>query len=322
MIGIRAISPFLPGQKNPVTCLPEVTDLTASGSSLFFSTGIKSVLDAVGYSGYDLAHEASKKIMDEEGISAVDIDLIIFVKSRLPDSFSTSEATRLQHDLGAKKALAYTISDLGCTDMSMALKQSMDFLAANGDAENVLICYGCKPVTSKRYRHPVTINGDGGIAVLVGRTDNNRLLDIEMKINGSYWNLFKTEYLNKSFDDYCEIVMDERKYGFELAMESRNVFHELNQKILQRNNLDKTKIRHYLLQNISSRAFQFYESAYDIKISPVCPVNLAQYGHLGPADVMLNYHTGVANSFFKKGDYVLIMNNSPVAAWSSLLVQV
>lgn len=49
--------------------------------------------------------------------------------------------------------------------------------------------------------------------------------------------------------------------------------------------------------------------------------NIRSYGHLGPADVLLNLRTGLDTGEFGPGETVLVMNNSPAAAWSSALVR-
>jgi 3-oxoacyl-[acyl-carrier-protein] synthase-3 len=37
---------------------------------------------------------------------------------------------------------------------------------------------------------------------------------------------------------------------------------------------------------------------------------------------MLNYQAGLETGLFQKGEYVLVMNNSPVASWSNILIEV
>jgi 3-oxoacyl-[acyl-carrier-protein] synthase-3 len=37
---------------------------------------------------------------------------------------------------------------------------------------------------------------------------------------------------------------------------------------------------------------------------------------------MLNYQAGIDKGLFQRGDKVLIMNNSPVAAWSAVVIEV
>ncbi|WP_143305904.1 ketoacyl-ACP synthase III family protein [Chitinophaga vietnamensis] len=322
MTGIQHISTFTPGTPVAIAQLPEKATFNDTELSYFNTCGINTVYDSGDISSYELALGASEKLLQESGTDPAAIDLIIYLQSRMPEQFISSEATRLQRDIKATNAVSFAVSNLGCADSSMALKLARDFLTANRRASNVLICYGNKLFSRYRFRNPVTILGDGGIAALISKSSDHKITDIMIQTNGHYWDLFKLEYRNKSADQYKEECSDVRKYGFELAIESKNRFKEINDTLLERNAIAREQVSHFLLQNISTRAYEYYQSAFDIKISPVCAVNLSQYGHLGAGDIFLNYQTGIQSGLFQKGEKVLIMNNSPVAAWSSVLIEV
>lgn len=322
MIGIKDIATFFPVSTLSAADLPGGTALSADERAYFSTVGIEQVRVAEQDNGYALGKNAAMQLLEKNNIEGDDIQLIINIQSRLPEYFMSSSSAKLQSELHATNALVLAISDLGCTDMSMALKLAKDFLTANDAAEHVLICYGNKPYSPSRYRFPVTIYGDGGIAVLVGRTERNRIIDVDIRTEGKYWDLFKVEYLGKTFEQYQEVCTNHRRYSFELAIESKMRFAGLNNDILEKNELERADISHYILQNISLRAYEFYETAFGVKLSPVCKHNLQQYGHLGPADVMLNYKAGIESGLFRAGEKVLIMNNSPVASWSTILIEV
>jgi 3-oxoacyl-[acyl-carrier-protein] synthase III len=322
MIGIKAIKPYITGEKISTRSLPEAGTLQGPELDYYNSCGIESIVDSGALSSFDLAKGATEQLLEETGTDPDKIDVIIYIKSRTPEYLISSEATRLKHAVKAGKAITFALTDLGCADISMALKMAKDFLVANRRYANVLIAYGNKQFMNTRFRYPVNILGDGGVAVLIGRTESNKIVDIQLDANGHYWDLFKLDYRDKTFENYREVCSDVRKYGFELAIESKNRFEELNRIVLTNAGLQKEQVNHFLLQNISARAYEYYESAFDIRISPVCRMNLTQYGHLGSVDIMLNYHTGITSGVFEKGSKVLIMNNSPVAAWSSMLVEV
>jgi 3-oxoacyl-[acyl-carrier-protein] synthase III len=322
MIGIKSIASAFPEVLLPAGEIPGRELLKEQELEYFNGVGIDTVPVTTDLNGYPLAKAAAEKLLNQSNITGEELDLIILIQCRLPEYFMSSSSTRLQQDLQAKKALVLSISDLGCADMSMALKLAKDFLVANRQAENVLICYGNTPYSNSRYRFPVTIYGDAGIAVLVGRTEENKIVDVDIRTDGKYWDLFKVEYRDRKFEDYREECTSLRKYGFELAIESKMRFSAINSDILQRNGLGREEVRHYILQNISNRAYEFYETAFNVTLSPVCRYNLRRYGHLGPADIMLNYQAGMDKGLFQRGDKVLIMNNSPVAAWSAVIIEV
>ena len=322
MIGKKKISPFFRGTCQPVDKLPEVADLADEQLAYYKSIGVETIFIDETLTAYELAKEAASALLLESDLSPAAIDLIIVIRSRLPETFISSETTRLQHDLGAVHAQCFSIGDLGCTDMSVAIKTGHDFLVANKKAEHVLIVHGCKPFSPTRFRYPVTITGDGGLAVLLGRTERNAIIDFRLETNGKYWDLFLMDYQQKTFEQYKEVCTDPRKYAFELALESRNRFQEINSGMLNANGIGKEEVQHFILQNVSNRAFEYDETAFGVSVSPVCAYNLSRYGHLGPNDIMVNLNTGIEEGIYHEGDLVLIMNNSPVAAWSSLLLRI
>ncbi|MFT7032009.1 MAG: 3-oxoacyl-[acyl-carrier-protein] synthase-3 [Cyclobacteriaceae bacterium] len=321
MVGIKAISTFFSDSYLDVGEIQGRDVLSKEEREYFDGLGIDKICLAEGYSSYDIAKEACTQLLLENQIDSKSIDLIIYIQERLPEYFISSSAARLQFDLNAVNAVSFSIGDLGCTDMTMAIKLAKDQLVLNPAMKNVLICYGHKQYAASRFRYPVTINGDGGIAILVGRTNDNCIVDLEIKMNGKFWDLFQVDYFDKSFEDYVESCTNHRSYGFELPIITKMNLVDINVAVLKRNNLTFEDVDHFFLQNLSKRAYNYTESSLDIKLSDSCEENLRQYGHLGPLDVILNYKTAIESGKIKKGEKALIMNNSPVAAWSSILIQ-
>lgn len=146
-----------------------------------------------------MAKNAALKVIADYQVKPTDINLVVHVQTRLPQYLMSSSSGRLQFEVGAKNANAMSISDLGCTDMSMAVKIAADHLKANADARYILICYGNRQYAPSRFRFPITINGDGGVALLIGRTARNQILDVNIKTSGSYWDLLRLTIWAKHF---------------------------------------------------------------------------------------------------------------------------
>src|SRR5438132_4443004 len=160
MAAIQCIKTSTPGAPVSIHQLHEKAILGNDELAYFTTCGITTIYDSDSITSYELAKGACEKLLQETGTEAASIDCIIYIQSRMPEHFISSEATRLQHDIKANNALSFAISNLGCTDSSMALKLAKDFLTANRKAGHVLICYGNKPVSRYRFRYPVTIVGD------------------------------------------------------------------------------------------------------------------------------------------------------------------
>lgn len=319
-IGIKAIRHVITGQQQDVQTLPERQQLEGPEAEYYDQCGVKSIYNA-NESSFELAAKAAQKLLDETGETPENIDLIIYIQSRVPQQFISSEATHLQEYLGAKNAWAITLSGLGCADSSSALKLAHDQLKANRRMKQVLIAYGNCQFSSGRFRYPVTIMGDAGVAALIDKTDKNILRDIQIQSNGKYWDLFGMDHLDQTAEAYTETCRDLRTYGFELAIESKNRFSDLMANTLLRQGWDKSHVHHFFMQNIASRAFQYYQDALDLNIHPICQMHLEKYGHLGAADILINLQGAIESGSVQQGQNLVIMNNSPVAAWSTIVIE-
>jgi 3-oxoacyl-[acyl-carrier-protein] synthase-3 len=191
---------------------------------------------------------------------------------------------------------------------------------------DVLVVHGSKPAAAGRYRHPVTVNGDGGQALLLARDSGRRapvrLLDMAQETNGEHWDLFHVEYRDRPTAEWREVCRDQSTYSFRLAMESRSRLSGLIDGLLERNGRKRGDVRGYVSQNLSAAGFTFTEEAQGIEILPACRENLRRYGHLGPNDVFLNLETAIERGELVEGDLAVLINVSPVAAWSVLLAEV
>lgn len=317
-IAVRSAAWFLPETRLPidrVRALDETERVTRDG------LGIETVpaddqLDAV-----TLAERAARQALDKAGVDAADLGALVMVESRAQETFLSSEATRLQELLGAERATTFSVGGLGCVSITPALLTARGLLAADPDLDNVLVVHGSKPAAAVRYRHPVTVNGDGGQALLLSRTGDVRILDIAQHTNGRYWDLFHVDYRDQPTSQWRERCTDPNTYSFRLAMETRNQLTALLTDLLRKNGLGREDIAGYVSQNLSIGSLRFLADSLDIDLLPVCHENLRQYGHLGPNDVFLNLYTALERKDLSAGDLAVMINVSPVAAWSLLLVE-
>ncbi len=319
MIGIKSMEFILPEKLYLVKDLDEVQNLSPQGEQIYSSLELDTVSIIEDADSIDLAAEASEKALTTAGIEAFDLQMIIFLQSRSPAYLMSSEATRVQERLGAKQALAFTITDNGCANINTALQIACNQLKLNDGIENILICAGSKPFGTERYREATTVIGDAGMGVVVGRTDRLQIVDIKTRTDGKFWDLYKIDYKHMLGHEYKEICTSPR-YKFELSIASRNNFSQMNQEIIEENHL--VGIDAYIMQNLSISAFKFNEDALKLKFAQICYDNCKKYGHLGSIDILLNLQTGLQKGEIKNGDYVLLMNNSPVACWSSMVIKV
>ncbi|MCI3928683.1 ketoacyl-ACP synthase III family protein [Streptomyces sp. AN091965] len=319
---VRAAACYHPDRVLAVAELPGLTELGEGERETCARLGIDEVRADDTLSAFDLAVRAARQTLSEARLDATELGAIVLIDARVPDTLMSSAATRLQALLGAERALTFSVGGLGCVSLTPALLTARGLLAADGDLDHVLVVHGSKPPTPLRYRHPVTVSGDGGAAAVISRRGPVRVLDVVQETNGAHWDLFRVDYRDRPAARWREECRDIPQYSFRLAVESRIRLRALHQRLLDRNNLVPGDISRYLSHNLSEGTFRFTEEALGIKISTTCFDNLRQYGHLGPNDVLLNLRTELDRGGLAEGQRAVLLSASPVAAWSLLLVEI
>lgn len=317
-VAIRSASWYMPEHTLPIT---DVRTLDETERATRDALGIDTVRADDRLDSVTLAERAALRALEQAGLDARELGALVMVESRVQETLLSSEVTRLQHRLGADNAIVFSIGGLGCVSVTPALLTARGLLAADPALDHVLVVHGSKPAAALRYRHPVTVNGDGGQALLLSRGGRTRVLDIAQLTNGRYWDLFRIDYRDRPTAQWRERCTEPGTYSFRLAMETRNHLSAMLGDLLRRNGLGRGDVAGFVSQNLSAGSFAFLEDSLDIELLPACRENLRQYGHLGPNDVFLNLRTALDRKELAPGDLAVLINVSPVAAWSLLLVE-
>ncbi|WP_408055460.1 3-oxoacyl-ACP synthase [Streptomyces radicis] len=324
-IAVDAAGWHLPDRTRAVAELPELADLPEADRRTCLNLGIDTVLVDDELTAGDLAEHAARAALERAGLAAGELGALIVVEPRAPETLISSDATRLQHALGATEATTFTVGGLGCVSVAPALLAARGLLAADPGLRHALVVHGSKPAGRGRYRHPVTVNGDSGQALLLSRPGEVpapvRVLDLVQRTNGAYWDLFGLDYRDRPTAQWREECRDLPGYSFRLAMETRRRLSALVDELLARNGRTRGDIAGWASQNLSAGGLAFTEETLDVKLLPSCRENLRGYGHLGPNDIFLNLWTALDRRDLAEGDLAVLVNVSPVAAWSVLLVE-
>lgn len=121
----------------------------------------------------DLARIAAERALDGAGIAADEIDLIIIATSTPDDTFP-STATKVQHQLGATKAIAFDVQAV-CAGFVYALDVA-DAMLSSGRGRRALVigAESFSKILDWNDRSTCVLFGDGAGAVLLERNDDAR----------------------------------------------------------------------------------------------------------------------------------------------------
>lgn len=317
-VGIGHIHCVLPTALSDISSLPENETLGTADLDFVRSCGI----ETVGVIEQDAGSLAARAVSELMALGAAVPEVILLVAGRAPDVLLGSEAARVQTEAKLGGAFALAVDGMGCVGSSAAWSLGADLLRANPSRSSILIAHASRPTGPDRVRPPVTVVGDGAFAMTLVRGVRPVLRAHRAETDGSFHDLFEIRYKEAPWYEWREECAEPDRYRFELALHSRIRLGRLAEQVLADAGTTLDRVDAVLMQNITESAFSFYRDLLGVEIHPVCRRNLARYGHLGAMDVVLNLRDLLAEDTVKPGDLVLILNNSPVAAWAATLWEV
>jgi 3-oxoacyl-[acyl-carrier-protein] synthase III len=125
-VAVRSAAWHVPEKTVAVPELTELASLSESERRTCLALGVESVRADEDLNSAALGELAAREALGRAGLAARDLGGLIVVEPRAPETLLSSEATRLQHQLGAERAVTFTVGGLGCVSITPAL------LAARG----------------------------------------------------------------------------------------------------------------------------------------------------------------------------------------------
>jgi 3-oxoacyl-[acyl-carrier-protein] synthase-3 len=207
-------------------------------------TGIKErrILKGEGLATSDMAVEAVSELLRKRGITANDLDLIIFC-TITADKIFPSSACILADKIGEKNAFGYDLA-AACSGFLFGLETATRFIES-GRYKNVLLVGGDRMSSIIDYtdRNTCIIFGDGLGCVLLEPTEEENIgvIDSVLKIDGSgrnylYQKAGGSQYppTHETIDAREHFVYQDGKTVFKFAVTG---MADVSAQIMERNNL-------------------------------------------------------------------------------------
>jgi 3-oxoacyl-[acyl-carrier-protein] synthase-3 len=320
---ITAVSHFLPARR--VTNKDFEKTLDTSDQWIFERTGIRErrfVEKGVGTS--DLAAAAAKQLLQQRGIDASDLDLII-VATVTPDMFFPSTACLVQDKLKAKNAWGFDLSG-ACSGFIYALATGAQFIST-GAHQKVLVI-GADVMTSivdPEDRATCVLFGDGAGAVLLepAEGDEQGIMDFILKSDGSGGQYLYMPAGGSLHPASAETVKKKMHY---VHQDGKNVFRhavrgmaDISHEILVKNSIDSSRVRLYIPHQANLRIIQAAVDRMKLDPSQVA-INIEKFANTTAATIPICLSEAAENKTIKKGDIVLLASFGAGFTWGSLLL--
>lgn len=256
----------------------------------------------------DLGAEAAKKAIEDAGIAAEDIDLII-VATLSPDMFFPSTACFVQEKLGAKNAYCY---DLGaaCSGFLYAMDTARAQIAC-GSVQTVLVIGTEKMSTFLDWedRSTCILFGDGaGAAVLQAGGEGRGVMQSVMGSDGSLAHLLSTPG-GGSRNPISHEMIDQKQHF--LKMEGRDVFkHAVTRmteavvQALEKNDISADDVKCFIPHQANVRIIDAISKR--LGVADRMFINVDKYANTSSAALAIALDEAARSGVISKGDLVVL----------------
>lgn len=289
-------------------------------------TGIKERrIAGEGESTSHLGSKAGQKALEQAGIAAEDLDLII-VATITPDTLTPATACYVQQQLGATKAVAFDIS-AACSGFLYAMKIAKRMIES-GAFHNALIIGAEKLSAFINWEDRTTcvLFGDGaGAAVLrASKEGEGRILATDIGTDGK-----QTHLLNiPGGGSACPITINNAGEGLAtLAMLGKEVFkHAVTRMknsanfVIERAGLEPDDIAIVIPHQANLRIIDAIASRLAVPNDRVF-VNLHKYGNTSAAAIAIALDEAHREGKMKRGDNIVMVAFGAGLTWAAAAIE-
>lgn len=258
----------------------------------------------------DLAFEASKKAIEDAGITPADIDMII-VATATGDMPFPSVANILQEKLGTRKVP--TMDQLAaCSGFMYSMITAKQYVQS-GDYKNILVVGADKlsKITDLTDRSTAVLFGDGAGAVVIGEVSEGRgIISYEM---GSDGNGGKYLYLNK---DTGKLVMNGREV-FKFAV---RIMGEASTRVVDKAGLQSDDIDMFIPHQANIRIMESARERLGIERKKMS-VSVNRFGNTSAASIPLSISQELENGRIKDDDTLVLVGFGGGLTWGAMVIK-
>jgi 3-oxoacyl-[acyl-carrier-protein] synthase-3 len=277
-------------------------------------------------SASDLAYEASSKALEMAGMTARDIDLIIFA-TITPDTCCPSAANWLQARLNAPQAITFDLT-AACSGFIFGLNVAEQYLK-NKTCKHVLVVASEVMTRTLNWKDRKTciLWGDGaGAAVLTLANGGHEILSTHIHTNGADGQDLllpgggskTTPISHESVDrELHTLNLIEANLSFRVAVK---YFMESIQEAADYNRVKVEDIKWFIPHQANIRMFQFISKSMKIPFEKFY-LTLHKYGNISSASCAITLDEAVRDGSIQPDDLICLPVFGGGLTWGSTLIK-
>ncbi|HEC2146005.1 TPA: ketoacyl-ACP synthase III [Staphylococcus delphini] len=258
----------------------------------------------------DLAYEASIRAIEDAGIEAQDIDMVIVATSTGDHRFPTV-ANMLQQRLGLGK-VASMDQLAACSGFMYGIVTARSFVLS-GEYRNVLVVGADKlsKITDLNDRSTAILFGDGAGAVIIGEVSENRgILSYELGSDG-----VGGKYLYQ--DQETNFIRMNGREVFKFAV---RVMGESSQRAVEKANLGPDDINMFIPHQANIRIMESARQRLNLPKEKMS-VSVDKFGNTSAASIPLSVKQELENGRIKDDDVVVFVGFGGGLTWGSIVIR-
>lgn len=288
-------------------------------------TGIRKRHICSEMENYQMGVIAAKKALENAGLDAKDIDMII-ATTVTPDYVTPSTACCIQGEIGAVNAFAFDMN-AGCTGFVYALDMADAFIKT-GKAKNVLIVSSeiLSRITDYTDRTTCVLFGDGAGAAVLTADDSTGILGSYLAAEGEKRDVLIARGLrnNSVFTDDCK---DDGLKGNFLKMDGKEVYKfavnalpKAFDMALENAKVKSSDIKYLFAHQANERILKTVIKKYGFDEKTV-PMNISEYGNTSSASIPILFDEYNKNGIIKKGDIIAFSGFGSGLTYGAVIVK-
>ena len=266
----------------------------------------------------DLATEAGRRAIEDAGLSADDIDLVI-VGTTTPDLIFPNVGCLVQERLGIGQGSAFSL-EAACSGFIYALTVADQFLRG-GQAERALVIGAetMSRIIDWTDRETCVLFGDGAGAVVLERAGEPGVIYSKLGADGRYRDLLSASSgvsAPPKNDDDSLLKMK----GNEVFRVAVKTLETIVDQVVEANNLEKGQIDWLIPHQANIRIIQATAKRLQLPMDRVV-LTVQEHGNTSAASVPMALDTAIKDGRVKRGDLLLLEAFGGGFTWGASLVR-
>ncbi len=293
--------------------------LETSDEWIVTRTGIhQRYLAEPGVTSSELGTQAAAKALEDAGITAQDLDLII-VATSTPDFIFPSTACLIQSRLGARGAAAFDVQAV-CSGFVYALTTADSFIrAGNARCALVIGTEVFSRILDWNDRGTCVLFGDGAGAMVLKASDEPGILASQLNADGSLNTILNTAGRIENGEVTGDPFL--RMDGQAVFKQAVTVLDKSARQVCEKAGIDLSEIDWMVPHQANIRIIDFLGRKLGIPKEKVV-ATVGQHANTSAASVPLAFDEARRDGRIKKGDVVLMQGVGGGFTWGSVLARI